>query len=151
MYFLILVTCKDHIFWRDLHVSKLFNFLNFFLCFFRTWIQDFMNLVSCCARRTKYLKMQQRFLDIWCWYHVNHFTKGCLTTKIVIQLAHLVLKGQLISKWLSAILEFFQKNERNNSTIVGKKKTEFVILSFFLQEWSAWKKHYDFVWSLRRP
>ena len=37
-------------------------------------------------------------------------------------------KGQLISKGLFAILEFFQKNERNNLIIVltVKQKTEFV-------------------------
>ena len=52
-------------------------------------------------------------------------------------------KGQLISKGLFTLLEFFQKNERNNSIIVlllGKKTNSFV---HFLEESSAWKKHYD--------
>ena len=49
-------------------------------------------------------------------------------------------KGQLISKQLFGILEFFQKNERNNSIIV--------LLVCFLEESLAWKKHYDFVWPL---
>ena len=46
-------------------------------------------------------------------------------------------KGQLISKGLFGILEFFQKtNERIRSFI------------HFLEESLSWKKHYDFVWPL---
>ena len=56
-----------------------------------------------------------------------------------------ITKGQLISKGIFAILEFFQKNERNNS--IGKKTNSFVR---FLEESSAWKKHYDFVWPLEQ-
>ena len=56
-------------------------------------------------------------------------------------------KGQLISKGLFGILKFFQKrmNEFVFSTI-RQKKPEFV--RSFLEESSAWKKHYDFVWPL---
>ena len=53
-------------------------------------------------------------------------------------------KGQLISKGLFAILEFFQTNEQNNSIIVlfcKKRIGSFV----FLEELSAWKKNYELV------
>ena len=45
-------------------------------------------------------------------------------------------KGQLISKGLFGILEFFQKTNEQKKSIR------------FLEESSAWKKHYDFDWPL---
>ena len=53
-------------------------------------------------------------------------------------------KGQLISKRLFAILEFFQKTQFNHSTV--RQKTNLSVR--LLEKLSAWKKLYNFVWSL---
>ena len=53
-------------------------------------------------------------------------------------------KGQLISKWLFGILEFFQKKNKRIRHSTVRQKT--LIHSFELgEESSAWKSHYDFV------
>ena len=56
-------------------------------------------------------------------------------------------KGQLTSKCFFSVFDFFQKTNENKSnwdTIVVKLNS-FV---WFLEESSAWKNHYDFVWPL---
>ena len=53
------------------------------------------------------------------------------TTKIMVKRLCAQHKGQLISKGLFAILEFFQKNERNNSIIVLLGQKNEFIQSFF--------------------
>ena len=57
-------------------------------------------------------------------------------------------KGQSISKCLFGVFNFFQKTNKNKSTwgiIVVVKSNSFVC---FLEETSAWKNHFDFVWPL---
>ena len=58
-------------------------------------------------------------------------------------------KGQLISEelWYPRILP---KNKQNNliTVLLGKKMNSFI---HFLEESSAWKNHYDFVWPLVFP
>ena len=59
-------------------------------------------------------------------------------------------KGHLISKGLFAILNSSKKRMKqfDHSTVRPKKTNLFVR---FLEESLACKKHYDFVWPLRRP
>ena len=58
-----------------------------------------------------------------------------------------VFKGQLISKGLFGILEFFQKtNERILFYYCWAKNPNLFVC--FLEESSACKKHYDSVWTL---
>ena len=59
----------------------------------------------------------------------------------------LSLKGELISIWLSCILEFFQKTKEQIHFLVlldkkNQKKNKFV--REFLVESLVWKKHYSF-------
>ena len=56
-------------------------------------------------------------------------------------------KGQLISKCLFGVFNFFQKTNENKSNwgIIVVKSNSFVC---FLEESLAWKNHYDFVWPL---
>ena len=56
-------------------------------------------------------------------------------------------KGQLISKRLFGVFNFFQKMNENKSIWgIIVVKTNSVI--WFLEETSAWKNHFDFVWPL---
>ena len=55
-------------------------------------------------------------------------------------------KGQLISKGLFGTLEFLQKTKKKFVySTVRPKKNSFVR---FLEESSAWKNHFEFVWPL---
>ena len=56
-------------------------------------------------------------------------------------------KGQLISKCLFGVFNFFQKMNKNKSTwgIIVVKSNSFI---HFLEETSAWKNNFDFVWPL---
>ena len=56
-------------------------------------------------------------------------------------------KGQLISKCLFGVFNYFQKTNKNKSTwgTIVVKSNSFVR---FLEETSAWKYHFDFVWPL---
>ena len=58
-------------------------------------------------------------------------------------------KGQLISKWFFGVVDFLQKTNKNRSTwgIIVVKLNSFV----HLEETSAWKNHFDFVWPLYTP
>ena len=60
-----------------------------------------------------------------------------------------VTKGQLISKCLFGVFNFFQKTNKNKSTwgIIVVKSNLFVR---FLEETLAWKNHFEFVWPLVR-
>ena len=60
-------------------------------------------------------------------------------------------KGQLISKCLFGVFNFFQKMNENKSTwgVIVHSKVEFVCS--FLEETSAWKNHFDYVWPLEAP
>ena len=53
------------------------------------------------------------------------------------------IKGQLISKCLFGVSTFFQKTNENKST---SSEVEFV--RSFLEETSAWKNHFEFLWPL---
>ena len=66
------------------------------------------------------------------------------TQQIVINASIL---GQLISKCLFGVFNFFQKTNENKSTTgtIVVKSNSFVR---FLEETSAWKNHFDFVWPL---
>ena len=59
-------------------------------------------------------------------------------------------KGHLISKCLFGVFNFFQKTNKNKSTwcIIVVKSNSFVR---FLEETSAWKNHFEFVWPLAVP
>ena len=56
-------------------------------------------------------------------------------------------KGQLTSKCLFVVFNFFQNSNENKSTwgIIVVKSNSFVR---FLEETSAWKNHFEFVWPL---
>ena len=58
-----------------------------------------------------------------------------------------VYKGQLISKCMFGVFNFFQKMNENKSTwrIIVAKSNLFVR---FLEETTDWKNHFDFVWPL---
>ena len=61
---------------------------------------------------------------------------------------YIIAKGQLISKCLFGGFNFFQKTNENKSTwgIIVVKSNSSV---HFLEESSAWKNHFDFVWPLK--
>ena len=54
------------------------------------------------------------------------------------------IKDQLISKCLLSVFTFFQKTDKNKST---NSNVAFVF-SFFLEETSAWRNQFGFVWPL---
>jgi hypothetical protein len=54
-----------------------------------------------------------------------------------------LLNSQLISKWIFGVFNFLQKTNKNKS---HSSKIEFVCS--FLEEMSAWKNHFEFVWPL---
>ena len=56
-------------------------------------------------------------------------------------------KGQLISKCLFGVFNFLKKTNKNMSTwgFIVVKKNLFVS---FLEETSAWRNRFDFVWPL---
>ena len=75
-----------------------------------------------------------------------------LETNVIlsVHLEYISVKGQLISKCLFGVFNFFnffQKTNENKSTwgIIVVKLNSFVR---FLEETSAWKNHFDFVWPL---
>ena len=63
--------------------------------------------------------------------------------KLFLRSIAIIIKGQLISKYLLGVVSFFQKTNENKSTWV--KLNSFVR---FLEETSAWKNHFEFVWPL---
>ena len=58
---------------------------------------------------------------------------------------NILLKGQLISKCLFVVFNFFQKTTENKSTW---GTTVLKLNLFILEETSAWKNQFDFVWPL---
>ena len=94
-----------------------------------------------------------------CWYlksrvanvhQVFGFPIYCLSTQILnVSYTTELCKGQLISKCLFGVFNFIQKMNKNKSTwgITVVKSNLFV---HFLEETSAWKNHFDFVWPLRK-
>ena len=77
--------------------------------------------------------------------HLNGANKGLeLKKKTFIWLKS---KGQLISKCLFGVFSLFQNTNENKSTwgIIVVKSNSFIHI---LEEMSAWKNHFNFVWPL---
>ena len=70
-------------------------------------------------------------------------------TKVVSKTYILHNKGQLVSKCLFGVFNFFQKTNENKSTwgFIAVKLNSFIR---FLEETSAWKNHFEFVWPLEK-